>query len=89
MKNKALMYVGIAVLGYVAYKYFYKKPKKDDGKVIAPPPTTKPPLDLKPQMSLNPNNAPKNTSNCPSKEQLASARYSAEGMADLKARGCI
>lgn len=61
MKNKALMYVGIAVLGYVAYKYFYKKPKKDDGKVIAPPPsstptsTTKPPLDLKPTSVKNPN----------------------------------
>ena len=60
MKNKLLIYVGIAVLGYVAYKYLYKKPKADDGKVIAPPPsstptsTTKPPLS-KPQKVANPN----------------------------------
>ena len=56
MKNKALIFVGIAVLGYVGYKYFYKKPKKDDGKVIAPPPSSTPkPLDLKPTMVKNPN----------------------------------
>ena len=57
MKNKLLIYVGIAVLGYVAYKYLYKKPTS---KTIAPPPTstptstTKPPLS-KPQMVANPN----------------------------------
>jgi hypothetical protein len=55
MKNKALIFVGIAVLGYVGYKYFYKKPQS---KTIAPPPTSTPttkPLDLKPTMVKNPN----------------------------------
>ena len=83
------MYIGIAVLGYVAYRHFYKKPKTIGPNATPPPTTTPKPLDLKPTMTMNPNNAPKKMTNCPSKEELASARYSAEGMADLRAKGCI
>jgi len=55
MKNKALMYIGIAVLGYVAYRHFYKKPKTIGPNATPPPTTTPKPLDLKPTMIKNPN----------------------------------
>jgi hypothetical protein len=32
MKNKTLMYVGIAVIGFLAYRHFTKKSKTPSGK---------------------------------------------------------
>ena len=32
MKNKTLMYVGIAVIGFLAYRHFTKKTKTPSGK---------------------------------------------------------
>ena len=84
MKNKNIYIIlgGIIILGTIYY--YYNKNKK----IVASTDANSNNADVKSNVT------PNNTTNvrpkdCPSKEELASSRYTKEGMDMLKAKGCL
>jgi hypothetical protein len=78
MKNQYLIWGAVAVGAYLIYKKMGKP--TDNGKELAPPPVS----NTQPAVGK----AVK-AFKCPTKEQMARSRYTEEGMAQLKAMGCI
>ena len=82
MKNQYLIWGAVAVGAYLIYKKMGKP--TDNGKELAPPPVSKPPINTSPaQGRVNRDFV------CPTKEQMARTRYTAEGIEQLRANGCI
>ena len=82
-KNTYMILGGIVILGTIFYFYNKNKNKKTDASTDANSNNS----DVK-------SNTPNNTTNvrpkdCPSKEELASSKYTKEGMDMLKAKGCL
>ena len=80
MKNKWLIYGAVAVGAYLIYKKMSKDTGNDSGKELAPPPVSNTQPAVGKSVKMN---------NCPTKEQLASRRYTKEAIEELKAQGCI
>ena len=93
MKNQYLIWGAIAVGAYLIYKKMGKTTDNGNGKELAPPPVSKPPVS-RPPVSKPSSITPPYTDNtksfvCPTKEQMARTRYTAEGLEQLRAMGCI
>jgi hypothetical protein len=87
MKNQYLIWGAVAVGAYLIYKKMGKP--TDNGKELAPPPVSKPPVS-KPPINTSPAQGRVNRDFvCPTKEQMARTRYTAEGLEQLRANGCI
>jgi hypothetical protein len=93
MKNKWLIYGAVAVGAYLIYKKMSKP--TDNGKELAPPPVNfgKPPVNTSP----NPRSLPAERSRsnrylpngCPTKETLASSRFTKAQMDKFREMGCL
>ena len=87
MKNKWLIYGAVAVGAYLIYKKMSKP--TDNGKELAPPPVsnTKPaPRSLPAERGGRNRYLP---NGCPTKETLASSRFTKEAMDKFREMGCL
>ena len=98
MKNKWLIYGAVAVGAYLIYKKMSKS--TDNGKELAPPPVNgtkpsptfgKPPINTSPKKGRAEGVVRDLPSGyiCPSKEMIATRRYSRIEMEQLRAYGCL
>jgi hypothetical protein len=87
MKNKWLLWGAVAVGAYLIYKKM-SKGTTEGGRELAPPPVSKPPVS-KPPINTSPSVDNTKSFVCPTKEQMARTRYTAEGLEQLRAMGCI
>lgn len=92
MKNKWLLWGAVAVGAYLIYKKM-SKGTTEGGRELAPPPVVKPfgkPSVSKPPINTSSSlDTTKSSFACPSKEQMARSRYTAEQMEQLRAMGCL
>lgn len=85
MKNKYLIWGAVAIGAYLVWKKMYNS--NPTGRELAPPPVSNPPIS-KPPINVSPAKGVA-FDRCPTKEQMARTRYTAEGIEQLKAMGCI
>ena len=90
MKNKYLIWGAVAIGAYLVWKKMNNS--NPTGRELAPPPVSNPPIS-KPPNNVSPKIDDRSNTHlpngCPTKEFMARARYSAEGIEKLKAMGCI
>jgi hypothetical protein len=89
MKNKFILWGAVAVGAYL----IWKRMNKDTGKELAPPPVgnTRPPATFgKPPINTSPAQGRVNRDFvCPTKEQMARSRYTAEAQELFRINGCL
>lgn len=92
MKKNWLLWGAVAVGAFLIYKRM-NKGTTDSGRELAPPPVVKPfgkpPVAKPPITATSSVNNTKSSFACPSKEQMARSRYTAEQMEQLRAMGCL
>lgn len=79
MKTKNLLLIGAVAIGvFLIYNKMKKNMNPPTGSETNPTPLSNPAVGKAVKMNV-----------CPTKEQMARTRYTEEGMAQLKAMGCI
>lgn len=85
MKNQYLIWGAVAIGAYIVWKKMYNS--NPTGRELAPPPVSNHPIS-KPPINVSPVKVTSRDERCPTKEQMARTRYTAEGVKQLIEWGC-